>query len=871
MDKAAFDFSVIIPVFNVEDYIEETVDSVISQSLGFDRIQLILVNDGSTDGSADICKRYKEEYPDNIVYIEEENGGVSSARNAGLKEVRGRYVNFLDADDKWDRDAFRSASEFFASNPDVRIATGRFVFFGAKEGRHHLDYKYEKTGTADLEDRFDYPEMSVAKTFFAADILDGMSFNEDLEISEDMLFINELLLREMKYGVIREAVYFYRKREEHTSAIDRSTENISWYTATVTGVFEELIRRSEEIHGKVIPYIQYLLITDLQWRLNRAIPDSLPADVADSYYESIMRILSKIDDDIIIGHRTISSKYKRFILKLRHQDNEYEPDQESSKALMSKTGLRINILKVTDCLLIEGEAAERYIDDSCVMIAADQDGKEYPFKYRPYPVLDVTGIDPSIKVDGYSHRVELPLKAGAQYRFIIRDKYDNSSAAKLSYGKFSRLTNARKSYFTTDDFIVKKDRNSIRVFRYSRLLDAAFRYRYEKHLREIADERIVRMRRESRKLLRKSRKPIWIVSDRTNQAGDNGEALFDYLMNSEYKNKYDIYFLIDSDSEDYERMCKKSRVLIPGSDEHLITQLAASAVVSSAGDEWVFNPFADKHIYVRDLIDYDFVFLQHGVIKDDLSEWLHKYRKNIRLFVTSAYGEYESICEGNYGYGKDEVILTGLARFDKLFDSAEKIISIMPTWRMYLIGASEEGTSTRGYSEDFKNSDYCRFYNRLINDKDLIRAMEDNGYKGVFYLHPSHREQEPDFEGNDTIRVWNGRVDYTKIIGESSLLVTDYSSLAMDYAYLKKPVIYTQTDREEFYKGQIYSEGYFDYEENGFGPVCLTYEDTVAEMIRAIENGCREPEKYSNRVETFFAHTDRNNCERIANEIAALT
>ena len=89
-EEYKYKFSVVIPIYNVEKYLEETIESIINQSIGFEEnIQIILVNDGSPDNSEEICLKYKEMYPDNILYIKKENGGVSSARNTGLKKVSG--------------------------------------------------------------------------------------------------------------------------------------------------------------------------------------------------------------------------------------------------------------------------------------------------------------------------------------------------------------------------------------------------------------------------------------------------------------------------------------------------------------------------------------------------------------------------------------------------------------------------------------------------------------------------------------------------------------------------------------------------------------------------------------------------------------
>lgn len=96
--KNQFLFSVIIPIYKVENYLSETIASVITQDIGFEEnIQMILVNDGSPDNSEAICLHYRDAYPDNIIYIKQENAGVGAARNAGIPYIQGKYVIFWTA------------------------------------------------------------------------------------------------------------------------------------------------------------------------------------------------------------------------------------------------------------------------------------------------------------------------------------------------------------------------------------------------------------------------------------------------------------------------------------------------------------------------------------------------------------------------------------------------------------------------------------------------------------------------------------------------------------------------------------------------------------------------------------------------------
>ena len=233
--KNKYKFSVIIPVYNVEQYISETIESVINQTIGFEKnIEIIIVNDGSPDNSDIICQRYQEKYPQNIKYIEKENGGVSSARNLGIKHINGKYVNFLDSDDKWELDAFEKAYNFFEEHyEEIDIVACIIEFFEARTGKmHSLNYKFIKDQVVDIFNFYNYPQLSSSSCFFKAEAIGKIRFDEKLKISEDSKFLSEILLRLEKIGYLASTTYFYRKRFNETSAIQNMTQSLSWYIDT---------------------------------------------------------------------------------------------------------------------------------------------------------------------------------------------------------------------------------------------------------------------------------------------------------------------------------------------------------------------------------------------------------------------------------------------------------------------------------------------------------------------------------------------------------------------------------------------------------------------------------------------------------------
>lgn len=313
-----FLFSVVMAVYNAKEYVEESIESVISQSIGFEHIQLVLVDDGSVDGSGAICESYAQKHPNNIVFISKENGGVSSARNAGLDVAQGKYLNFLDSDDLWSNDSFEWALDFLAEHPDVKLAASKYIYFGYVERDHRLNYKFKETKVVDLYSEYTYPQLSSSTCFFSSDLFDDRRFNEQLSVSEDVLLVNTILIEEMKYGVIEQPVYHYRQRDTQDSAVNTMKDNVSWYLDTPKLCYQALFDLSVEKHGSVLPFIQYTIMYDLQWRIGSKMSKNMNASQVQQYHELLVGLLKNIDDHIISEQQTISIERVAYAFALKY-------------------------------------------------------------------------------------------------------------------------------------------------------------------------------------------------------------------------------------------------------------------------------------------------------------------------------------------------------------------------------------------------------------------------------------------------------------------------------------------------------------------------------------------------------------------------
>ena len=360
---------------------------------------------------------------------------------------------------------------------------------------------------------------------------------------------------------------------------------------------------------------------------------------------------------------------------------------------------------------------------------------------------------------------------------------------------------------------------------------------------------------------------IWLVSDRTNRGDDNGEVFFQYLCDNPIEG-VKPYFVIDKDTEEWKKIGKYGELIVPFSREHKMKHLLSEFVISSQANDAVINPFKRYEYLYRDIMYHKpVVFLQHGVIKDDLSGWLNRYNRNLYGFVTTTKPEYESILNYDYYYTPDDVWLTGLPRHDKLYHDEKKYITVMPTWRKTLTaGTDDKGVWLLG--EEFTDSNYYKFYDALLNHKRLLAEMKKRGYTLCFMPHPNAMSGIALFHHNPDVIFFDESAIYRDVFAWTNLMVTDYSSVAFDFAYLRKPIIYAQFDRAEFFNGEhSYVEGYYNYLTDGFGEVESELEKVVDRIIEYMDRDCELKPEYLTRINNTFAFSDKDCSKRVVDKM----
>jgi CDP-glycerol glycerophosphotransferase (TagB/SpsB family) len=401
------------------------------------------------------------------------------------------------------------------------------------------------------------------------------------------------------------------------------------------------------------------------------------------------------------------------------------------------------------------------------------------------------------------------------------------------------------------------------------------------HCRQLSIESIYCLQR-SKECARNNKRDLdlWLLMDRDTQADDNAEHLYRHIRR--HHPEKNVKFVLSRSSPHWKRLSKEGFDLIPYSGKrHKTLMSVSSKLISSHGVLY-------KRLHMVDIekqqinLQMDFVFLNHGVDKSDMSHiWNNAglltcgNRRRIALFITVTPNEFASTVDGSYKVFPFQVKLTGYARHDMLLSKKmlkhAKTIIVMPTWRRtFSDGESWHNSVDQENRETFLTSDYAKVWKQFFCSLQLQKLLARYNYRMILYPHPNvvpflKYWNIPQYITCETIVTKS----IQEVFIESVLMITDYSSVAFEMAYIEKPVIYYQFDEEEFYL-KHYKKSYFDYRRDGFGPVVTTEEDLLRKLENLLKRNCRPESRYLQRMQTTFPFRDGMCCERIYQAVCDL-
>lgn len=865
MPSAAL-ISVVVPTYNVAAYLPEFLASLDAQDGGLTDVQFVFCDDGSTDASGALLAAWVAAHPQvDAKLLTKPNGGLCSARNAGLAPASGQWVTFCDPDDVLTPRYFTVVREFLRSEraDEANLVAGNLINLDDRTGEaddsHPLRFRFSKRArVVDLEQNPTFIHLHANTGFYRRDVLmeSGLLFDERIVPNFEDAHLTALYLARWdrpRIAFLADAAYHYRRRADGSSLVQGGWSKPGKYLNIPRHGWLDLLTRIREQRGRVPLWTQHLVLYDAfyYFRADRRSDSPIagvPAEWTAQFLDTLAEVLAFVDAETIEDYRLtrVPAETRRALL-LAFKGIDTRPRTVYLDRLdRDKHLVRLRYHYV-------GAAPREQL------------------RARGYDVAPVFAKTRAVRFFGTTLFFERTLWLPADGTLAVTLDGARVPLVVAEPG-FRRYTVGATAIWST--LAGEPARGTPAVAPGAGSVLGRLRSDLGRRKRT-AGELVARHRETAREPDASGYAGAWLLMDRDDQAQDNAEHLYRYLRREQ--GQVNAWFVLARTSADWDRLAAEGfRLLAFGSAEHTLALQNCVYLISSQVDAYVVKPL-DRETYGEP--GWRFIYLRHGVAFIDQSDWLN--RKPISLLVSTTPAERGAIiADGSpYVFSAKEVRLTGLARHDRLLELAraapsaqQRSFLIMPTWRRNLLGERVTGGNLRHRREDFWTSDYATGWRRFLESDELRAAAQELGWRIVFVPHPNMQDYVDTSPLPEHITVSRFRdIDVQRSLVEAGVLITDYSSLATEAAYLERPVVYYQFDQESFLDGDpALRRGAWSFTANGFGPVETDAESAVTAAVRFARAG-KAPEPYAARMAEAFPHRDGQCCRRIHAEIMDLT
>lgn len=862
--------SVIVPAFNAEARLERSVRSVLGQTLEARDIEIIIVDDGSTDATGSIAAKLAREHS-SIQVVTKNNGGVSSARNAGIERASGRYLAFLDSDDEMEPATLAGAVRLFdAHYEDTDVVTYPMILFNERrQWPHAREEILTSEGVYDLRNIDNCFALVNTVNVLVKNDANLPRFDERMTLHEDERFLLTILLRKLTVGFSTAGGYRYEQRPGSTTY----TKVHPFYQfEPVMAFWEEMFAPYASSDAPL--YLQACFLNELNWKTKQDLVFPYHYDER-RYAEAIERIRSLMDyvcPEVISHAPRMTRHLRRYYASLRHQPLELAVN--SSGCVIAAGGEPVCVEDAADLRI----RRTRFV--------TDEEGKEF---FRVEGVLQSVAfsydvnVDVSVTVtDMARNREETQLDVHlssssmsrasshiltARFFNIVFDIPCNRAARatmRLSIDGCAyplEVTASDRAHFSTANSILTTThgRNVVTLIptcaeiHVSRSATPAGAW-----LRTTAtDLSLVRTHWGAARYRLVARHAhlgarIWLYHDRGAVGKDN--AYYQFLHDIEQDDGIDRYYVTDAPDATLAQMFddrSRKRVVRLGSRQHKILYLRAEKILVAYIEKPNWMPFSDySDAFVCDVTNYELVYLQHGVLHAH-TPWKYSADRLLPDYeVVSTSFEIDNLTT-NYGFAREQLIDSGMARFDFMQADVARLhgsrILFAPSWRNYLV-APRPGLMYAAKSEAFEASTFWRETKQLLTSHRLAHWLERHDTILDIKLHPIFSVYRSRFEEYETERI---RVVDDADRNDYRLVLTDYSSVVFDFVYAGAQIVYFVPDYPEFRSGL---NGYHELDlplEEGFGPLTTS----AAQLLDILEADVESAE-YAKRRDGFFLHKD---------------
>ena len=869
---------------------KKTICSIISDK-AFKK-ELVTIYYMDFTGDQNIDEIYPEIPKQHISCFDVSDKSEPEVFNIVLKETKGDYITFLTEEGVYQSKALNEAIKALADNEIVSLSPVNIV--------EDMPAKYAAFPCCfDTAGRYEinlsaFPErfhLCFSAFMFQKSVFDNASFDEKMSYDSEWKLLIDILDKKQKYMMLSSEFTFDTPTENDYFNFQPQFDK-KWYLDSMDMFFINAVKpRDSRFRQRII---LYMIVCRYACNMNERDKSILSPDEALEFIEKTGEAIRNIED-VVISDNRLNGKarvplfFSLNLLRMKYKDDKLMPEIVSSAKnlfayyndchLWSLNSNKIEV-KVTyfdgKNLTMDGFFPGIYVfnDEDIEISAFINQSREYPVRRNHIYALNKF-FNLSAK-GNYSFQLSIPeseLEDNMKISFCLKYK-ERYYPLKVTFIRAqTKLSNVPNSYWAFGNHILSYNSKS-GEFNVENLTKERLRAHELAFIKSIAKRThgMWKIKMVGNRLLYWLTKPfykkkIWITMDKLFKAGDNGEYFYRYVKKMKPEG-VKIYYVVQKDSPDYKRLKKEYNTIVKfNSVHHKMLALHTDLMLATHVDTMNCNGYYQAtQQYFKDLYNARVVCLAHGLTIQRIAQYQNRVFDNTVLYFFASKYEVENVSHEIYDYyDKNALQLTGHARYDGLVNNDQKIILITPTWRRGITTGKAKKGSTYAHSDSFIHSEYYHIYNSLINDERFIRTAKKNGYRIVYLLHPAMSSQISDFEQHDGVEIVAATSDisYEKILTESSLMVTDYSGVQFDFAYMKKPLVYYHPDSLP----PQYEAGGLVYETMGFGPICRNHEEIVDCLCNYLDKQCTMEDMYKQRVDDFFRYSDHDNCKRIYEKV----
>ena len=873
----SFDYrvSVIVPICNQEPYLKAAVNSLIRQTIEPEEIEILLINDGSTDASPTICDEFAEHYS-NIRVIHKANGGLSDARNCGINNAQGKYLMFLDGDDTLRKDTVEAVVDFFDNHYDeVDLVT--YPSVSLKNGRPTSPhYRYQTLKQSGIYDLRKWENIFAAVTRIEVCVKnlaeDNVLFSSDRTFRhEDEKYCTDVILNKLKIGFVNEGAYFYERQPEGL----QNTYFHAFYIFENTMAFwEEEFGRFE---SKVPQYLQALFVSDCAWKTqsNILLPYHYDKQHFQEAVDRIKSLLNRVDVEVISAHPALNHFQRAYLLQLggRNVSCLAGPSHlaltADRKLVYSRSKVEIILLKTiatSDALIIKG-----FLKSPCFQFTEKPNlyarlNSESQFSTEAVKLEKSSWSYNSAKIEtnlfwGFTYEVKINSivnQALLSFEVDYMGMRHETNYYFMPKAIFS-LKAPKRLVIYRDNFEIKFVNN---VFAIRQLDSEEIRKRRNSNEKQLDIPLAAKYARMAARSI-SQRHRIWLYHDCHGVEKNN--AYYQFVHDIKMNDGIDRYYVVNDNLKQVEHLFSKhelQNVIRFKSKRHKLLFLSAERIITAYVETTNWQPFGKKAMrYYQDIVNAKVTYLQHGVLHAH-QPWKYSMdRLLIDSEVVSTDFEIQNLCK-NYCFHQSDLIPAGMPRYDYLNqnEKSDKRILFAPSWRKYLVRQKKDG-QWLGIKNVFAKSLFFKELSALLNSAELNRLLEEHDYTLELKLHPILSELYRDYFQFDSRRIQLA----PESVNESKyrIFITDFSSYRFDFVYLKRTIMYFFPDYE------LFKSGMCDYRETDlpldgtFGNMTTTANEAISELRSILKRDGNPEEKYRQQMDGFFLHDDNSQCNRI--------